>query len=123
MAGKSAKSRKSLTKKAPRKSRKHRSEQMFLTTSEGDLAPPRNKKIDAAADAYVRDRDERMECTQVELTSHAALLEAMHEAELTEYSYDGRVVKVKKGGEKVKVKSLAAESADVDDEGNEGDED
>lgn len=77
-----------------------------------------NKKVEAAAEAYVEVRDERMALTKKEVEARDKLLAAMEEAKLTEYVDEAAdpplTVEVVEGAKKVKVRR---ETDDVDDDG------
>lgn len=80
------------------------------------VSKPKIKAIDKAADKYVEVRDARMEMTEKEIAAKAVLLNAMHEAGLTEYQYGDMKVIVKPGKENVKVKNVDFDENDPDDD-------
>lgn len=66
----------------------------------------RIRSINNAADKYVDVRDQRMALTEQEVEARTNLLNLMKEHKLEMYSYDGHVVKIETGKDKVKVQSV-----------------
>lgn len=100
------KSKVKIKKKAKTKGgdKKPKMRQTFIPGTE----PKSIAAIDKLADSYVDIRDKRMELTAEEIEASAELLDEMVKHDLTEYKYDGKIVKVVAGDKKVKVKSTAS---------------
>src|ERR1700722_14028478 len=88
------------------------------------VATVRIKEIDKLCAIYVEARDERIECTQREVPAKKNLIAALHahEKELgrdpegtIRYEYDGVLVLLTHGEEKLKVKAASDESEDDED--------
>lgn len=82
--------------------------QARLEGTEQGLIP----EIVELADEYVDVRNQRMDLTKQEVELNARLLAAMHKNNLTEYSFDGKIVSVNSGKEKVKVSSNEDDEAE-----------
>ncbi len=67
-----------------------------------------HKDVRAAAEQYVEARDERMECTEIEVDKKAALIKAMRKHDLTEYVDEDAelIVTLTEGEAKIKVRKL-----------------
>jgi hypothetical protein len=86
---------------APRAKPRRPRQQSF---AEGDGSGRRVQAIEDAAEDYVEKRDARMKLTGEERDRHDTLLRLMSEHGLTEYEYDGKVIRCIDGERKVKVK-------------------
>lgn len=79
-----------------------------------------NKALNAAAEAYVTARDERMAKTEVEVDAKEALIREMKKADVTTYRDDEAtpplIVTLVPGKDQVKVTEQASESEGDDDE-------
>src|SRR5579863_9372111 len=92
-------------------------EQDMLEDAGPGVAPQKTcKPVEKAASKYVDIRDARMALTEQEVDAKAVLMKAMHENNLTRYKFDGYLVEIKPGEEKVKVKSVDDENAGDTDE-------
>lgn len=85
-----------------------------------DTAHPASKKIIGLARKYRNLRDDRMAAQKPELEARSALLAAMVEAKMETFEWDGYVVEVVHGKDKVRVRATEDEE-DETDEGGDGD--
>ena len=74
--------------------------------------PPSIPEIDRAASEYVRVRDRRMDLTEDEVELRGKLMQAMVDAKLESYVYDGNRVTLTHE-DKVKVKKADAPKVEV----------
>lgn len=58
------------------------------------MEPPSYPEIDAAAENYVGQRDQRIELSASEKEAHDVLLACMSKEGLTAYEYDGKIITV-----------------------------
>jgi hypothetical protein len=72
------------------------------------MKPPSIKAIDKAAEAYVEARNTRMGHTVKEKERKIILLDLMKQNKLTEYLYDGKIVRVTET-ENIKVNEVDAD--------------
>ena len=72
------------------------------------MKPPSIKAIDRAADAYVEARNVRMAHTVKEKERKTILMDLMHQHKLTEYVYDGKIIKID-SKENIKVNEVDAD--------------
>lgn len=79
------------------------------------MKPPSIKKIDNAAEAYVDARNTRMAHTVTEKERKIILADLMKQHGLTEYLYDGKIVRLT-NKENVKVNEVTSDLDDGDDE-------
>lgn len=80
-----------------RKAAKPKQDKLF------DTSHPKHKAIEAAANNYVEIRDQRMMWTRDEVKARDKLREEMIRANLKEYIYDGKTVKIIPGEDSIKV--------------------
>lgn len=101
---------------AEKKSRKKKAKQTEFPGMEQESIP----EIEKAAEQYVEDRNARMLCLEDELKSKSKLLELMQVHGLTQYKFDGKIVKRVPGEDNVKVRTVKedkeSDDVDVDDE-------
>jgi hypothetical protein len=78
------------------------------------VAPIRIKELDRLAEAYVTERDKRMELTPKEVAAKTKLIDALHDhadkIRLPDgslvYSYDETIIRLTPGKEKLKVEAV-----------------
>lgn len=108
----------SKTKPAPKKrGRPPKPKQPILPGAEVGM-PPAIAEIDAAADRYCDNRDERMDMLKLEVEARNALAALMKQHKLTEYRYDGKIVNLKATEEKLSVKRIPGTNGEADVEGS-----
>lgn len=72
------------------------------------------KDVICAAEEYEDTRNERQDLTRKEVAASQRLLAVMRAHDLTEYSFDGKRVSVVASAEKVRVRKIEAEIADLE---------
>ena len=80
----------------------------------GDTEPEYIQEIVTAAETYKSKRDKRMAMTEQELETRTTLLEVMKKHNLTTYKFNGQIVTLIPGVDKVKVKAVEVDGKGID---------
>lgn len=100
------------TKSKPKKSKR---KQADLPGVEGPgVSQPHVPEIEDIAEEYVGIRDKRMALTKQEVETRGRLSTVMKNHNLTRYPYDGKVVLIKPGQEKIKVQAAEDEEDEIE---------
>ena len=78
----------------------------------------KDKKLEALADAYVEDRDEKAEIAERMTGTETKIVGRMVELGITTFKYADKVVTIKKGAVHVKVKTVKNEGAEDTESGD-----